>query len=311
MFKRYGLLFMMSALLVQCQLPTGSDVFPPVVLVVYPFSGAVISSNIEVRVEASDDKGIHEAWIYLDGQLINKISEKPYLFNLDITNYRDNLSHVIQAGASDGAGNVGYSPVVVFTIADTPDIIFPRVSILNPQAGQNVEKTVHIVALAEDERSIQQVDFYVDGEKKGQSTTEPYSFDWNTDSYPDSTNHTIYARAIDGGNNTTTSAVVTVTILRSADKIPPKVFTLYPVAGSTVTGVVNVSADVQDNIGIARLEFYVDGVLQAGATDTSAPWGFAWDTTPQADGGPHTLYLKAYDTSGNVGTSGLVVVTIN
>ncbi len=311
MLKRYGLLFLMSALIIQCQLPTPSDVLPPALLVVYPFSGAVVSSNIKVRLEATDNEGIKEAWIYLDGQYVSKTSTSPYLIDLDITNYQDNLTHIIQAAASDDAGNIGYSAPVIFTIADSPDIIFPKVSILNPTAGQSVEKTVHIVALAEDERSIQQVDFYVDGEKKGQSTSEPYSYDWNTDSYPDSTNHTIYAKATDGGNNTTTSAVVTVTVLRSADKIPPTVLTLYPIAGSTVTGTVNVSADVQDNVGVSRVEFYVDGVLQSGATDTSAPWGFAWDTTPQADGGTHSLYIKAYDTSGNVGTSGITVVTVN
>ncbi len=311
MLKRYSLLFMMSALLVQCQLPSPADIVPPFALVVYPFGGAVVSSNIKVRLEASDNNSITEAWIYLDGQFIDKTSSKPYLIDLDITGYKDNLSHIIQAAASDDAGNIGYSAPVIFIIADSPDIIFPKVSILNPTSGQTVEKTVHIVALAEDERSVQQVDFYVDGEKEGQSSTEPYSFDWNTDTYPDSTNHTIYARATDGGNNTTTSGVVTVTILRSADKTPPTVVTLYPIAGSTVTGTVNVAADVQDNVGVARVEFYVDGVLQSGATDTAAPWGFAWDTTPQADGGTHSLYIKAYDGSGNAGTSGLTVVTVN
>ena len=68
-----------------------------------------------------------------------------------------------------------------------------------------------------------------------------------------------------------------------------------------------VALDVQDNVGVQRVEFYVDGGNNGApnATVNSAPWNFDWDTSglPLGD---HTLYFKAYDAAGNVGTSGPV-----
>ena len=59
-----------------------------------------------------------------------------------------------------------------------------------------------------------------------------------------------------------------------------------------------VSASASDNAGIAKVEFLVDGVLEA--TDTSAPYGgfVSMDTYP--DGSQHVIAARAVDTSGRV-----------
>ena len=54
-----------------------------------------------------------------------------------------------------------------------------------------------------------------------------------------------------------------------------------------------VSAAASDNIGVRRVDFYVDGVLKA--SDTSAPYSLSWDTTGLAAGSSHTLIARAYD----------------
>jgi chitinase len=90
--------------------------------------------------------------------------------------------------------------------------------------------------------------------------------------------------------------------------IPPTVSLLTPASGSLATGTVSVSASASDNVGVTRLEFLVNGVLQA--TDTAAPYLFSWDTTALATG-TYTLSARAYDAAGNVGQSGAVSVSVS
>ena len=44
-----------------------------------------------------------------------------------------------------------------------------------------------------------------------------------------------------------------------------------------VSDIVTVTADAADNVGVAGVQFLVDGVA-TGAEDTTAPYGLAWDT---------------------------------
>jgi hypothetical protein len=68
-----------------------------------------------------------------------------------------------------------------------------------------------------------------------------------------------------------------------------------PGSNERVAGVVAVSATAEDDMAVARVEFYADGALIG--TDTSAPYEVSWDSTTVA-GGSHTLVAKAYDAGG-------------
>ncbi|HSD65647.1 MAG TPA: S8 family serine peptidase [Vicinamibacteria bacterium] len=95
----------------------------------------------------------------------------------------------------------------------------------------------------------------------------------------------------------------------ASDVTPPVVSITAPSPGSTVGGTVTVAANASDDSGIVSLvEFFVDGTLKA--SDGAAPWSFSWDTLTATNGG-HTLTAKAYDPSGNVGTSAGVAVTVS
>ena len=62
-----------------------------------------------------------------------------------------------------------------------------------------------------------------------------------------------------------------------------------------------------DNISVARVEVYLDGVLQT--TDPTSPYQWAWNTVTASDG-VHTLQARAYDAAGNVGVSATASVTV-
>ncbi len=91
------------------------------------------------------------------------------------------------------------------------------------------------------------------------------------------------------------------------DTAAPSTSITSPANGATVSGTISVTASASDNVGVTRVEFYLDGALQA--TDTTSPYAWSWNTTTTTDGS-HSLTSKAYDAAGNVGTSTAVAVTV-
>jgi chitinase len=88
---------------------------------------------------------------------------------------------------------------------------------------------------------------------------------------------------------------------------PPTVSLSYPAANTTVSGTVSVAASASDNVGVAKVEFYLNGVLQS--TDSSPPYLYSWNTVSTPPGS-YTLSAKAYDAAGNVGQSDAVPVNV-
>ena len=110
------------------------------------------------------------------------------------------------------------------------------------------------------------------------------------------------------GNNSNQSASVSATTQGAGgDTTPPAVSISYPADNATVSGTISVSATASDNVGVVKVEFYLDNVLQV--TDTSSPYIWNWNTASSSNGS-HTLLATAYDAAGNVGTSPAVVVTV-
>jgi len=82
-----------------------------------------------------------------------------------------------------------------------------------------------------------------------------------------------------------------------------------PANNATVSGIVSVAASASDAVGVTKVEFYVNGILQA--TDTVAPYVYSWNTSVLASG-TYTLMTKAYNAAGNVSQSSNVMVsTVN
>jgi hypothetical protein len=92
------------------------------------------------------------------------------------------------------------------------------------------------------------------------------------------------------------------------DTIPPTVQFSSPSNTRTLTGVVPVTVNASDNVGVVRVEYYVDGALRN--VSTTAPYLWSFDTA-SASNGVHLLTAKAYDLAGNVGQAFLGVVTQN
>jgi hypothetical protein len=101
---------------------------------------------------------------------------------------------------------------------------------------------------------------------------------------------------------------VTVATSGGGDTTPPTTSITAPANGATVSGTVSVTASASDNVGVTKVEFYLDGALKS--TSTASPYSWSWNTTTAANGS-HSLVSKAYDAAGNVGTSATVTVTVS
>jgi hypothetical protein len=92
------------------------------------------------------------------------------------------------------------------------------------------------------------------------------------------------------------------------DTTPPTAQITSPSNGATVSGTANVAVTAGDNVAVARVEMLLDGSMVA--SDSAAPYQFAWDTTGVGNGS-HTLQARAVDSSGNTGVSATVTVTVS
>src|SRR5207247_1162863 len=133
------------------------------------------------------------------------------------------------------------------------------------------------------------VQFELDGANLGaEDNSSPYSVSWDTTASSNGS-HTLTARARDAEGNTTTSSAVSVTVFN--DTSPPTVNITSPSSGSTISGSITVTASASDNVGVAGVQFVLDGA-NLGAEDTSSPYSASWDTTDRSNG-PHTLTPRA------------------
>jgi len=94
----------------------------------------------------------------------------------------------------------------------------------------------------------------------------------------------------------------------SPDTTPPTVSLTAPAAGSTLSGVVPVSAQASDAVGVVGVQIKLDGT-PLGAEIAVSPYSISWDTATAANGA-HSLTAVARDAAGNSATSTAVNVTV-
>ncbi len=95
-------------------------------------------------------------------------------------------------------------------------------------------------------------------------------------------------------------------LVNTADTIAPVATITSPTDGSTVkfpSQRIDVSGT--DNVGVTRIELYLDGKLFG--TSTSSPASFSWNTR-KTSAGAHQIQAYAYDAAGNAGASSVVTV---
>jgi Concanavalin A-like lectin/glucanases superfamily/Bacterial Ig domain len=286
------------------------DTIAPTVSLTAPLNGATLAGIATFSATAADNVAVAAVQFKVDGIFYQEDATAPYTVQWNAATAASG-SHQITAIARDAAGNTTTSAAVNVTVTGTsPDGQAPTVSLTAPAGGATISGTTTLSADAADNIGVVGVQFKVDGANLGaEDTSAPYSASWNSVTASNGT-HSLTAVARDAAGNTTTSASRTVTVTNtSGDSQAPAVSLTAPANGARVSGSLSISANASDNVGVAGVQFKVDGV-NFGTEDTGSPYGRTWNASTAASG-THSLTAVARDAAGNTTTSAVVSVTVD
>jgi Bacterial Ig domain/G8 domain len=185
----------------------------------------------------------------------------------------------------------------------------PQTSIVSPTGGASVTGAVTAAVEATDNSAISRVDFFVDGVRRGTADSAPYDFSWDT-AAEGAGWHVIHSRAVDASGNSGISAYTSVFVTSgnaqprptfAGDTEKPQVTMWYPDANETFSGVGEVTLDVSDDSGIAKVELVTDEGVVLASTD-QPPYHLMVPSWLQPDG-DIWLQLVATDLNGNTAES--------
>lgn len=197
--------------------------------------------------------------------------------------------------------------------ARASDTAAPTVSITNPAAGSTVSGLITVDVAASDNIGVSRVELLANGKLVASDNSAPFGFSWGTTTVADGS-ATLTAYAYDAAGNSASRAVqVTVANATSAAPSPtPSEDSLAPVArisnpgqGALVSGNVSVLANATDNVGVKRLQLYINNKLVSSANGSSL--NYRWNTSKIAKG-TYTIVLDAFDAAGNKGSQAIQVV---
>jgi len=288
--------------------PAGSgtataDNTKPSVSITAPANGATVNGTVTVTSAATDNVGVTGVQFQLNGANYgSKLSAAPYTVQWD-TKTVANGSYQWNAVAQDAAGNTATS-TTVFAVVNNPDTIAPSVRILTPATGSTLSGTVSITASASDNIGVAGVQYSLDGAPLGsEATASPYTLSWNTGTVAQGS-HTLTATARDAAGNRSTASV-TVAL---ADTTAPSVSITSPTAGQTVGGTFTITATANDNVGVAGVQFLVDGA--AYGAEVSSGYSVSCNSATLTNGS-HAINAVARDAAGNKKTSATVTITVS
>jgi len=112
-----------------------------------------------------------------------------------------------------------------------------------------------------------------------------------------------------GNDEYVDDAAVTGSGTSGGDTTLPTTSITVPANGATVSGTAAVTATASDNVGVTKIEIYIDGTLRTSNTNATS-LSYSWNTTTFTNGS-HTIMSKAYDAAGNIGSSTNVTVTVS
>ena len=286
------------------------DEIAPTGTIISPASASTVSGTINIEVNAYDNIRMGHVDFIIDGSAVAHDSIPPYSYSWNTLGEAEDSDHVININLSDSAGNTtSLFPVSVFVdnIEDA-DTTPPSIVIYDPAANQTVSGTITFMTIATDNVAIDRVEFYHDYELEFTATNYPYNYEWNSTLIAEDSEHVWHAKAFDtSGNDSQTQPMIL--FVDNIDNIPPTGFILYPYAGQIVSDNIEIQVSASDNVGIAEVEFYLDGNLLS--SDDQVPYAHEWNTNSSSEDEEHVIYATIIDLQGNSTDLSPISVTVN
>jgi len=268
----------------------------PTISITSPANIVNAPATISIAATAADaDGSISKVEFFSGATKLGETTAAPFSF--DWTNVPAG-TYTITAKATDNTGAVTTSDTMTVTVN-----ALPTVSITAPvnSAVVNAPATITIAASAADtDGTVSKVEFFQGATKLGETTTAPYSFEWDNVA---AGTYSLTAKATDNNGGVTTSDVVTVIV-----NALPTITVTSPVSNANYTSLatVSITANASDADGsISKVEFF-QGATKLGESST-APYSFNWTNVTA---GSYAITARATDNNGAATTTDAVNITV-
>jgi len=276
------------------QLQAGSldRICPPSAVGVYydaltiPPKEMVVINGAE-HIQFSDAPVGSGADITLEEQ--HRISQKYFMawFNYYLC---DDSSHYIYIFGEEARKDLDLGVLSELRYVEERDLTPPSVTITSPPNGTLLASTsLKVLGTASDDVEVRKVEVSTDNSTW---TTCTSTTSWSQSLTLGEGVRTIYVKVTDVYGNEGYDRIKVI-----VDTTKPSLSIESPRDGETSRGTVKIIVSADDENGMEKTEFYVDGSLRH--VDTTEPYSWSWDTTVVTNG-EHTVKVLAYDKAGNV-----------
>ncbi len=182
----------------------------------------------------------------------------------------------------------------------------------NPIPG-SANGILKVVGIAGDEQNVKKVSFSLDGGMAVDDLRAPYEFKVDTTAFANGSMHSIVATVFDFAtpvNHTAMDTLLFEADQTDPDVLSPEVRILTPSGKTPVGGIVKLTAEAFDNIGVTRVEYSVNNPLNIVATGFPPNFAATYDSTAQLTGMINFMAV-AFDAAGNSSACANVMANVD
>lgn len=271
------------------------DNTPPTASFTYPLPGSIVGGIVELRANASDNRGVKKVSFYIDSSKICdaqtlecEVVSPPWAMKWDSTN----IPYLASASVTGVVEDLGGLKTVFSTVI-TVDNTSPSVSISSPPHGMYIRGVTVIRATFSDHSPVTYIVLLINDIVRffASNPPSPYTVTWDTTGEPDGVK-TLKAVAFDKAGNAGSSHISVV-----VDNTPPSGTIISPPAGTYTNALtLSIEASATDNILLDRVEFYLNENLIG--VDSSPPYKVTHNISALAEG-THSITAAVFDLAGN------------
>ncbi len=294
-----------------------ADITAPTISVISPRGETFLPGDIiNISVLATDNVGIKNVIISLNGSQMCTLTSSPYTCNVTVPSNILSGVYSIAISASDTANNITQSSAL-FSVGTTSqpippppipplvDDLAPAVQFTSLTAGQtfNLNSGVSLSVNATDNVAVKGVNFYINSQLACQATAVPFTC---PTTFVTEGTYQLMAKAFDAAGNVGEANILVQAKAAvaappdSKDIVAPTVEITAPTALQTL--VINrkfqIKVKATDNIAVKGVNFYINDKLSCQAKVAPFVCNARVSTA-----GIYKMKAKAYDAVGNVGES--------
>jgi hypothetical protein len=99
--------------------PSANDNIPPVIAILSPVTGTMVSDSVEVRIFAQDNIGIQQVFLTIDDTLEVTLADSPYVYIWNTYEYPNESTHLVSAIATDSSNNQTTAQSISVTVENS------------------------------------------------------------------------------------------------------------------------------------------------------------------------------------------------